>query len=344
GTIANGYVWGRGSVDCKAQLTAILEATETLLKNSFHPQRTIYFAFGFDEEISGRQGAGALATYLEKNLNLGNHGMELILDEGTGIEERFGSNFAFLATSEKGYMDVKFTVKTAGGHSSVPPDHTGIGYLASVITALEDHPFTYGLRESSPLMGELRCVGEFGKDMESELKSLIRKVDLLPGGSDEQKSAFKELAKELSVGKFKSSVYKALMSTTQAVDVVNGGVKVNALPEVASVIVNYRIESDASVKSVETRLVEVVKPVAERFGLKVVQKRAGSAEGEVVVKGGEEDVGVLEVDTLPDSLEPSPKTPVSGKPYQVVAGTIRHALQREGENLIVSPTSPTGNS
>jgi acetylornithine deacetylase/succinyl-diaminopimelate desuccinylase-like protein len=46
-------------------------------------------------------------------------------DEGiAGIEKHFGTEFALLATAEKGYIDVSVTVETAGGHSSTPPDHT----------------------------------------------------------------------------------------------------------------------------------------------------------------------------------------------------------------------------
>ena len=37
---------------------------------------------------------------------------------------------------------------------------------------------------------------------------------------------------------------KALVGTTQAIDLINGGVKVNALPEQASAVVNHRIATD----------------------------------------------------------------------------------------------------
>lgn len=38
-------------------------------------------------------------------------------------------------------MDVQVEVETAGGHSSVPPDHTGVGILSRIISAAEDNPF-----------------------------------------------------------------------------------------------------------------------------------------------------------------------------------------------------------
>lgn len=42
---------------------------------------------------------------------------------------------------EKGYLDLSIAVGTAGGHSSVPPLHTGIGIMSSIIAELESHPF-----------------------------------------------------------------------------------------------------------------------------------------------------------------------------------------------------------
>jgi carboxypeptidase PM20D1 len=53
GVIADGFIWGRGSWDDKGNLYSMLEAAEILAKAGFKPKRTIYFAFGHDEEIAG---------------------------------------------------------------------------------------------------------------------------------------------------------------------------------------------------------------------------------------------------------------------------------------------------
>jgi len=60
------YIWGRGASDCKNSLTSIMESVEALIHAGFTPQRTLILSFGFDEEISGREGAGHLAPYLLK--------------------------------------------------------------------------------------------------------------------------------------------------------------------------------------------------------------------------------------------------------------------------------------
>ncbi|KAJ3059303.1 hypothetical protein HDU99_006405, partial [Rhizoclosmatium hyalinum] len=66
----NGLLWGRGSGDTKATFMGHLEAVEKLLEAGFTPKRTVYLAYGHDEEISGHQGARKLAEYLEHDLKL----------------------------------------------------------------------------------------------------------------------------------------------------------------------------------------------------------------------------------------------------------------------------------
>lgn len=61
-----GLVWGRGSSDDKSMLLAIMNAWERLLEEGFDNQRTFMLAFGFDEEISGPQGAQKMGAYLEE--------------------------------------------------------------------------------------------------------------------------------------------------------------------------------------------------------------------------------------------------------------------------------------
>lgn len=54
----------------------------------------------------------------------GKNGYAMLVDEGGSFGELFGSVFANLAIAEKGYTDTRITVATAGGHSSLPPEHT----------------------------------------------------------------------------------------------------------------------------------------------------------------------------------------------------------------------------
>ena len=121
GAIANGFVGGRGAIDDKGSLMAILEATERLLARGYRPDRTIYLAFGHDEERGGT-GAQAMAAVLKKRgANIG-----LALDEGfavlDGIIAGVRSPIAMIGVAEKGYASVELTASGSGGHSSMPSD------------------------------------------------------------------------------------------------------------------------------------------------------------------------------------------------------------------------------
>lgn len=97
------HVWGRGASDCKNSLIGILEAVEYLIKAGYKPQRTVVLSFGFDEEISGMEGAGHLAPYLLERY--GKDGVAAIIDEGAGVSTLFGTHFATPGVAEKGMFD-----------------------------------------------------------------------------------------------------------------------------------------------------------------------------------------------------------------------------------------------
>ena len=64
GKVEGGRIWGRGAVDYKCGYAGMLEAASFLLSTGFHPARTVYFAFGHDEEVGGALGAGAITEHL----------------------------------------------------------------------------------------------------------------------------------------------------------------------------------------------------------------------------------------------------------------------------------------
>src|SRR5262245_7765674 len=140
GEVADGFIWGRGTIDDKGGLMAVHEAVEALLAQGFRPARTVYFAFGHDEEVGGRQGAAKIAELLKSR---GMH-LESVLDEGqvvtTGIVPGFEQPVALVGIAEKGYLSVELLVQAEGGHSSMPPKNTAVGILAAAIAKLEATP------------------------------------------------------------------------------------------------------------------------------------------------------------------------------------------------------------
>lgn len=101
-------LYGRGACDCKSIVWAILQAIELLLQAGFEPQRTVIVSLGFDEESSGLNGAGELASALHHVY--GSDGLYAILDEGSSNNRAFGLDFASVGTAEKGYDDIQVEV------------------------------------------------------------------------------------------------------------------------------------------------------------------------------------------------------------------------------------------
>ena len=137
GTVADGFVWGRGVMDIKVSLMGIMEAVEYLVGNGFTPERTIYLAFGHDEEVGGLKGAGRITELLEwRGVRL-----DFSLDEGMVIAHDIvpgvAKPVALIGVTEKGYLTLELTANGDGGHSSRPPKGTTISALARAIFRLE---------------------------------------------------------------------------------------------------------------------------------------------------------------------------------------------------------------
>ncbi|KND02640.1 uncharacterized protein SPPG_01728 [Spizellomyces punctatus DAOM BR117] len=302
------YIWGRGSVDTKNTLVGIVEAVETLLRAGFEPQRTVILAFGFDEEISGYQGAQYLAkTLLDRGLK---DGVELLVDEGPGIGEDQGATFARVGVAEKGYTDVTISVITPGGHSSIPPAHTGIGILSHLITRLEANPHEAVLSDDNPFLAYLRCEAKFAPDMSQWLRTAIRKINIFRPA----------LVRYLS----KDPRTRYMLATSQAVDMIHGGVKLNALPELATAEVNHRIAVHTNVSQLESHLRHLLGTTTEKLGLEFIYTDHLGKNWTKNTHCEKKWTGTVHITTYKGALEPAPISPFeNSKAWSLLGGTIR---------------------
>lgn len=221
GDIADGFVWGRGSLDDKIGVLSTLEAVEALLAKGYHPRRTVYLAFGDDEEVEGH-GAAAIVALLKAR------GVRplVAIDEGSGIVRGIIPNIsrpaALIGIAEKGHMSVQLTVKSAGGHSSMPPAQTAVGILAQAVDHLEKHPLPARLDGAVAEM-----LSELGREM--PLSSRIAMANLW-------------LTRPLVIAQLsRSAATNATLRTTTAPTMIQGSPKENVLPIRAQAIVNFRI-------------------------------------------------------------------------------------------------------
>ncbi|CUA77617.1 Gly-Xaa carboxypeptidase [Rhizoctonia solani] len=342
------WIWGRGATDDKSGLVGIMVTLERLIESGFKPKRGILVGFGMDEEASGLHGAQHIAKYIEEHY--GKNSISVLVDEGGGIQTIDGISVAQPAVAEKGYLDVRVEVATPGGHSSVPPEHTSIGILASLLVEIESTPYTPGLPRSSPIYSLLQCFAAHVPSVPSSFRSSILD-SICPADASAHRrrrcdkalkdveSALFDASSEWNHGnEFAARSYRSLLRTTQAIDMINGGVKSNALPELTSAVVNHRIRTDSSVSELIESITSKLIPLAEKFNLTLTSfSRANVTTGKV---------GTLTLsDAWGTALDPAPITPTMGTEaaaYKLLSGVIRHT--RGDKKTVVSPAIMSGNT
>lgn len=221
GVVADGFVWGRGALDLKCTVIALMEAVEALIRAGYRPERTLYLAFGHDEEVGGAQGARCIANLLARR------GVRLsaVLDEGgfivDGVVPGMRLPVGLVGVAEKGYALVELKVEGRPGHSALPPRHTAIGVLARAVARLENRPMPSRLSLAGLMFEEIGAFLPFSMRLALANpwlfgRALLRRMEANPSGA-------------------------ALVRTTQAVTMIHGGVKDNVLPAQAAAMVNMRL-------------------------------------------------------------------------------------------------------
>ena len=134
GERAEGRVYGRGALDVKSGLMALLEAAEALVGEGWRPERDLWWVFGHDEETGGAEGAAAAARrFQEEGVRF-----RCVLDEGGAIVANplGGGAVAAVGVAEKGWVDVRVTARGAGGHASLTADFNPLVALAEGVARL----------------------------------------------------------------------------------------------------------------------------------------------------------------------------------------------------------------
>ena len=231
GDIADGYIWGRGALDIKEMLVGELEALEYLLEHGKKLQRTLYLAFGQDEEVIG-SGAQMIAAYLEKE----GVQLEFVLDESGKVSsgEAYGAEVAVgsIGIYEKGYADMKLVTESVGGHSSNPFHGTSLQLLAEAITTICNNPLPAVLPDC--VKESLRILAPYIK--EGPLKKYVEDID-----AHEREIIDYYLSKEELNNQIR---------TTIAPTMISGGSQAgNVMPQNMEAVINFRLaaqDSDAS--------------------------------------------------------------------------------------------------
>jgi len=242
GSVRDGRIWGRGTIDYKAGVCGMLQACEDFLEDGFKPARTVILAFGHDEETGGDRGAAEIVRILKQR------GVSLrsVLDEGGYIYSYpwLESDVAVIGLAEKGYLTLKLKAQGLQGHASAPELSTAAGNLCSCLAELEKNQMPAKL--CSPVKMMLKATSD------------MLRQSLISSGASPEPEEMMQIIEQWPSG-------NALIRTTTAITMIQGSSKENIIPSEPFALVNFRaVPGDHS-----REILNHVKRIAEPFGVAV---------------------------------------------------------------------------
>jgi len=233
GKIADGFIWGRGTLDIKNQLVSLMEAAEALIKNGYQPERTVMFGFGADEEVLGVGAKDIVALLKKRGIRLA-----AMVDEGGCIYEDIipgvHGKTGMIGLAEKGYLSLRVWVDDEAGHSSTPSKNTATGTLIRALDRLVANPFPAKVSAVARMFAKLAGSAEF------KLQLAFANLWL-----------FGDLVEKTLLANGETA---ATIRTTTAVTILRGGVKDNIIPGHAEAVVNFRLLPGETIASACERI------------------------------------------------------------------------------------------
>ena len=237
--IADGVMWGRGTLDTKVTINGVLYAANHLIAEGFQPEHDIYFAFSGGEEVSGKGAPNIVSWFEAQGIT-----PAMVVDEGgavvqnvfPGVKEPCG----LIGIAEKGMINAQFRCMSAGGHASAPKPHTPVGILARACAKVENKPFQAHIEGPAAQMFDTlgRHSTLLYRIIFANMWCFGWVIDLL--------------------GKTSGGEMNALVRTTVAFTQMQGSSAANVIPPEAKMVANMRLNPADSVESALNYLRETV--------------------------------------------------------------------------------------
>ncbi len=242
GHISDTHVYGRGTLDTKSSLNAVMESVEYLLSKNKVFKHDVYLAFSGDEEIFGPSAPAIVETLQSRGIK-----PYMVLDEGGAIVSNMfpgvKEKVAVVGIAEKGFMNVKLTATSKGGHASTPPKQTPMTRLAKAVNKLNNHK-SFKLKMTEPVKQLFNTLAPHSSSF--GIKMLFANLWL-----------FMPLVK--LIAKLSGGEFLAMFKTTQAFTLAEGSQAINVLPSEATMGINYRLRPGETSEVVLKRIQKIIK-------------------------------------------------------------------------------------
>ncbi len=233
GEIKEGFVHGRGSLDCKDLLAAQVSAALQLMEEKSSLQGELIIAAVADEEAGGRLGAGYLtdnhSDIIEADYAV-NEGADhpIILD---------GRMLYFLQVGEKGTAWCKLKAHGKSGHGSIPTlADNAIVKISRAVSRLNNY------------RSEVILIPEVKKLLKNLAKLSGVQVDSI------EPDQVDELLEQLPFDRSFIESLRSMTRMTLSANIIRGGTKTNIVPDYCESEIDIRILPGQDCEYVESEL------------------------------------------------------------------------------------------
>ena len=242
GDVDESYVYGRGTLDTKNSLNAIMEAVEYSLAQGKIFKNDLYICFSGEEEIYGDTQKQMVEYFKANEIN-----PYMVLDEGGAIVSNMfpgvSKKVAVVGIAEKGFMNLKLTAFSKGGHASTPPKDTALTVLSKAVLRL-NRTKQFKLKLTEPVRTLFDTLAPYSKSF--PIRMIFANLWLF--------TPVVKLIAKLSGGEILS-----MFKTTQAFTVSQASDAINVLPTSASVGINYRLRPHETSDQVVKKIKKIIK-------------------------------------------------------------------------------------
>ena len=248
GRVTEGRVWGRGTLDNKGGLWAMLQAAEELAEDGYVPRRDVYFVSTCMEECDGSGADSISKALVARGIRF-----SMVLDEGGMILQNpiggADGTYAMVGLGEKGCVDLKFIARSAGGHASTPERDTPLVRLGKFMAEV-DRGRIFETKLSPTVCA---MFSEISKSMRGYMKLVLGHPGLFS-------PILTRMIPQVS------NAAAAMLKTTVAFTMASGSEGANVLPQEAWVMGNMRYSHHQGGKA----SIDAIARVAEKYNIETV--------------------------------------------------------------------------